>query len=67
MKDYSYSELGMLFGAAAGGAAAIIAFSATGNALSFVLAAIGIAAGIAMGNKLEKNKSNGGKNKNAAK
>lgn len=49
MRDYSFSELGMLAGAAIGGAIAVIGFSISGNALFFVIAGIGTAVGIILG------------------
>jgi len=54
MRDYSFSEIGMLVGVAVGGAIASIGILATGNALFLGVAAICTAAGILTGTMLDK-------------
>ena len=54
MKAYSYSEIGMLVGAAIGGALATGGFVISNDPLFFTLAAIGIAAGVILGNAIDR-------------
>lgn len=48
-RSYNYTALGMLFGIFVGGALAVLLFSTTGNALSFIAAGIGTALGLILG------------------
>jgi len=54
MRDYSYKEIGMLAGAAIGGALAVIAFSISNNVLFFIIAGVGVAAGIIIGEAADR-------------
>ncbi|MCX8128700.1 MAG: hypothetical protein N3I35_01215 [Clostridia bacterium] len=54
MKNYTYTELGMLLGAGIGGAAGILCFYLWNNVLFFAAAAVGIALGVSIGNTVEK-------------
>jgi len=54
MSDYSYAELGMLFGISIGGGIGITAFSITGDALFFALTGIGVTFGFGIGAVLDK-------------
>ena len=62
MREYTFVEIGMLIGAAAGGVAAVVAFTFTNNAFYFIIAGIGVAVGILIGRKAdrkyESNKNN---------
>ncbi|AUS96910.1 hypothetical protein CDQ84_02070 [Clostridium thermosuccinogenes] len=66
MKDYSYSELGMLIGAAVGGILSILGFSATKKPLFFLLAAVGIFTGVIIGKNMDRNSSYAKSDKNDA-
>ena len=57
MRDYSFSELGMLAGIAVGGAIAVIGFSISGNALFFIAAGFGTAAGLIIGKAADTRKA----------
>jgi len=52
--DYSYAEIGMLAGAALGGALAVIGFSIWNNALFFACAGLGVGLGIFVGRKIDR-------------
>ncbi len=56
MKEYSYTELGMLFGAALGAIISAVGFSLTANYLFLLIAAVGMAAGIWIGMYFDKRK-----------
>lgn len=53
MKEYSCAELGMLIGAALGGVLAVTGFSVFNSAWFFLLAGIGVAAGVIIGRKMD--------------
>lgn len=54
MRDYTYAEIGMLMGIAVGGIFGAIGFSVSNNVLFFVAAGFVAAAGISIGNMLDK-------------
>jgi len=54
MRDYTCSEIGLLTGMAVGGILGAIGFSATDNALYFILTGIMIITGISVGSMLDK-------------
>jgi hypothetical protein len=53
MKDYSYAEIGMLTGIAAGGALSIIGFSISNNPLFFIFTGIGLTVGLLLGRVMD--------------
>ena len=57
MKNYTCSEIGMLTGAGIGGAISIAGFVFWHNVLIFVFILIGIAAGVLLGNMVDKKKA----------
>lgn len=54
MRDYSYTEIGMLSGAALGGLLAAIGFSATGKTIYLLVSIIAIALGVAAGSYMDR-------------
>lgn len=54
MRDYTYSEIGMLSGAAIGGILSFIGYIISKNSLFFIVAAMGIAIGLFTGNLTDK-------------
>ena len=61
MKDYNCAEIGMLAGAAIGGAVAVLGFTLTSNILFFIVALLGVVIGVTIGNRLDRNKIQGNK------
>ena len=59
MRDYSYTELGMLIGTSVGGALSIIAFALYHDNFVFIIAALGTVAGLLTGNILNKKYNQG--------
>ena len=57
MKDYSCSEIGMLTGTTLGGLIALLGFMKTYSVLSFLLTVFGMAAGIFIGDCLDRKKN----------
>lgn len=64
MKDYTYSEIGMLAGAALGGSLSVIGFTISDNSLFFTIAAFGIAAGLLLGRILDRKQAGKGEKEN---
>ncbi|WP_010247232.1 hypothetical protein [Acetivibrio cellulolyticus] len=54
MKGYSYTEIGMLLGAAMGGAIAVLGFSIWNSLMSYILVGFSILLGIFAGKIVEK-------------
>lgn len=67
MKDYNYTEIGMLFGAAIGGIFSAVGFSVSKNPLFFLIAVVGIFSGVILGKNFDRSTSCERKNKEEAK
>jgi hypothetical protein len=53
-QQYSYAQLGMLFGIFVGGGLGVVLFASTGNAAFFALAGAGLAVGLALGTGIDQ-------------
>lgn len=58
VEGYTYSEIGMLIGAAVGGTLSVMAFIYLDNIFYFLLAAAGMALGSMAGNLIGKRRTN---------
>ncbi|MFZ5985935.1 MAG: hypothetical protein ACOYWZ_02285 [Bacillota bacterium] len=54
LKGYSYTEIGMLAGAALGGGLAVLGFTIWNSSTTFIFALFGIALGVFTGNVMDK-------------
>jgi len=54
MKGYSYTEIGMLVGAAVGGAIVLLGFTVWNSLMLYILAGLSILLGVFAGNMAEK-------------
>jgi hypothetical protein len=55
-REYSYAQLGMLFGIIVGGGLATILYATTEEAIYFGLIGVGLALGLGMGAALDRSK-----------
>lgn len=53
-RNYSKTELGMMYGVVSGGAVAAILFALTGNALWFTAVGVGLAIGLGVGASMDR-------------